>query len=92
MDQTNKSTNRADPAEPRHDRLLAVMLEGVLDLEMTAARAALERSSAPPRLVDRALSLLRQESATPGFVNSPLEPHRHPAHDYLLDVSGYQEE
>lgn len=92
MDQPSKASKRADPAEPRHDRLLAVMLEGVLDLEMAAARAALERSSAPPRLVDRALSLLRQESATPGFVNSPLEPHRHPAHDYLQNVSGSRED
>lgn len=77
MDQEKKALSKAVPVEPRHDRLLAVLLEGVLDLEMTAARQALERSSAPPRLVERALSLLRQESVVQGFLNSPVEPEAH---------------
>lgn len=73
MDDEKKALSKAVPVEPRHDRLLAVLLEGVLDLEMTAARKALERSSAPPRLVERALSLLRRESACQGFLNNPDE-------------------
>lgn len=76
MDQRKKAMGKADPAEPRHDRLLAIMLEGVLDLEMTAARHQLERSSAPPRLVDRALGLLREELCAQKLLNSPIEPRR----------------
>ncbi len=77
MDSRQKVPRKAVSAEPRQDRLLAVLLEGVLDLELAAARHKLERSSAPPNLVERALRLLRGSRVPEGFLASPFEPDRH---------------
>lgn len=77
MDRKQKTPGRAAPAEPRQDRLLAVLLEGVLDLELAAARDRLEASSAPPSLVERALRLLREGRLPEHFLTSPFNPNRH---------------
>jgi len=77
MDHSKKALRKAAPAEPRQDRLLAVLLEGVLDMELTAARHQLERTSAPPLLVERALRLLRRNPVPEEFLASPFEPDRH---------------
>lgn len=77
MDRNKETPGRAAPAEPRQDRLLAVLLEGVLDLELAAARDRLEASSAPPPLVERALRLLRKGRVSEQFLVSPLKPDRH---------------
>lgn len=77
MDRSKKALWKAAPAEPRQDRLLAVLLEGVVDLELGVARHRLELSSAPPNLVQRALRLLRGSRIPEGFLNSPFEPDRH---------------
>jgi hypothetical protein len=76
MDQKKTMQQEAAPVEPRQDRLLAVLLEGVLDLEMGAARRALEMSTAPPLLVERALTLLHRERSKDGLLRSPVQPDR----------------
>ncbi len=77
MDRIQKTPGRAAPAEPRQDRLLAVLIEGVLDLEHAAARNRLEATDAPPTLVNRALRLLRKGRVPERFLASPFEPDRH---------------
>ncbi len=77
MDRDKKGLGKAVPAEPRQDRQLAVLLEGILDMELTAARHKLERSSAPPNLVERALRMLRGNRVPESFLDSPFEPDRH---------------
>ena len=84
MDRNNKTPGRAAPAEPRHDRLLAVLLEGVLDLELAAARDRLEASSAPPPIVQRALRLISEGRMPDRFLASPFKPDRH---ERLLNVA-----
>ncbi|MEM1412864.1 MAG: hypothetical protein AAGH19_10950 [Pseudomonadota bacterium] len=85
MGHSKKATKQAAPAEPRQDRQLAVLLEGVVDLELAAARHRLEKTNSPPRLVERALRLLRSSRMPDGFLDSPFEPDRHAA---LLDMPG----
>ena len=68
---------KADPAEPRHDRQLAVMLAGVLELERARAQSTLEASGAPRELIEKALRLLRQEPYAETFLSSPFHPCRH---------------
>ena len=83
MDHKRKTPSKAASAEPRHDRQLAVMLEGVLDMELSAARHQLDETNT--RLVERALRLLRSSRMPEGFLTSPFEPDRHAP---LLDLAG----
>ena len=46
-------------------------------MELSAARDQLEEASAPPRLVERALRMLRSSRVPEGFLTSPFEPDRH---------------
>lgn len=59
------------------------MLEGVLDMELSAARHKLEETNT--RLVERALRMLRSSRVPDSFLNSPFEPDRHAP---LLDLPG----
>jgi hypothetical protein len=84
MDRKQKTQNEAASAEPRYDRQLAVMLEGVLDLALAASRHD-GQVTAPSRLVQRALALLRKSDVPETFLTSPFNPDRHRR---LLDLAG----
>lgn len=82
MDRKQKTRIEAATVEPRYDRQLAVMLEGVVDLELAAGRRC-SPSAASSRLVQRALRLLRSSDVPEHFLTSPFKPDRHPR---LLDL------
>lgn len=78
MDRKRKTRIEAATVEPRYDRQLAVMLEGVVDLELAAAGNGSGARPAPSRLVQRALRLLRTSDVPEHFLASPFKPDRHP--------------
>lgn len=77
MDREQQAQKEAASAEPRYDRQLAVMLEGVVDLELAAARRHPARRELSSGLVQRGLGLLQASEVPEHFLRSPFRPERH---------------